>query len=158
MNTGDPAQAWLAELRDIHAAAEPGWWPPAPGWWVLAAFAAILMAFAIRRALSAWRVRRRRQRYFAALARIERDIDARGAPAEFLAQMNWLFRAVSLQSFPESARLQGAEWVRFVRAGLPGGVDAAAVEALATGPYRPRPEFDAAALAAAARAWVQRHG
>ena len=31
----------LSQLRDIHAAAEPGWWPPAPGWWVVALLLAV---------------------------------------------------------------------------------------------------------------------
>ena len=150
----------LAQMRDIHGAAEPGWWPPAPGWWLLAALFLILLVLACRWLAGAWSARRRRRRYLAALERIERTIDPGEQPGEFVAQLNVLFRAVALRAFPgrDSARLQGADWVRFVRAGLPDDVAGEALEALAAGPYQQRPAFDAQALRTAARIWVQCHG
>ena len=37
----------LAELKDIHGAADPGWWPPAPGWWLLALLLLLMLALAV---------------------------------------------------------------------------------------------------------------
>lgn len=160
----DPAvQQMLNELRDIHGAAEPGWWPPAPGWWALAALALLVVFLAARWAVRRWRQHRRRQRYLAALARIEHTIDPAERPREFLAEVNRLLRAVALRAFPraEVARLQGDEWVEFVRSQLPQPVPAgldAELNSLAAGPWQPQPVFDAEALRAAARSWVRRHG
>lgn len=150
----------LAGLRDIHGAAEPGWWPPAPGWWVLGLVVSVLVLLALRWLLQRWQVSRRRRRYLAALERIQRDIDPAQHPAEFVAHVNRLFRAVALRAFPgpDSARAQGEEWVRFVRSRLPDSAVARALGALAAGPYQPHPVFDAAALASAARSWILRHG
>lgn len=150
----------LAGLRDIHAAAEPGWWPPAPGWWLLGAAALVLLALGLRFLARRWSALRQRRRYLAALDALERNVDPAAQPREFLAQINRLFRAVALRAFPgrDSARLQGGEWVRFIRSRLPGAAATRGLEALASGPYQPQPEFDAQAVRAAARAWVQRHG
>ena len=43
-----------AELRDVHAPALPGFWPPAPGWWLAAADAVL-----VSRCLLGWRLYRR---------------------------------------------------------------------------------------------------
>ena len=157
MNTGsDPL---LAQLRDIHGAAEPFWWPPAPGWWLVALLVLLALLVSGRwlaRRLAA--VRRRRQ-WLQALRRLEEEFDPQARPREFLAALNRLFRAVALRAFPgtDCARLHGEDWVAFVRAQLH-GEGGAALTALASGPYEPLPEFEAAALREQARAWVMRYG
>ena len=55
----NPLAAPPLDLRDIHAAAEPAFWPPAPGWWLLAGLGLFVILVAGR-----WLFRRiRRQRY-----------------------------------------------------------------------------------------------
>ena len=150
----------LSQLRDIHAAASPGWWPPAPGWWVLAALCLFVLALLLRYGYRRWLVLRRRRRLLAALAGIARDFDPAAQPHEYLAGLNRLFRVVALRAFPGTAcvRLQGVEWVRFIQSLMPQGVPTDGLSALATGPYEPRPEFDAGHLQDMARAWVGKYG
>jgi hypothetical protein len=150
----------ISQLRDIHAAADPGWWPPAPGWWLVALLVLVALLFlgrALARQLGA--LRRRRQ-WLRALQRLDEQCDPEARPQEFLAGLNRLFRAVALRAFPANAcaRLQGEEWVAFIRSSLPDGPGAACLSALARGPYEPLPEFEAAALREQARAWVERYG
>jgi len=155
----DSAQL-LSQLRDIHGVAAPAWWPPAPGWWLLAALV-VLGLYLLARA--GWRrllARRRRHAWLQALAAVDRQWDPHSQPQEYLAGMNRLFRAVALKAFPDSAcgRLQGDEWVAFIRSQLPEGATPSCLAALASGPYEPLPEFDAPALREQARAWVNLHG
>jgi len=150
----------LSQLRDIHAAAEPGWWPPAPGWWLLALLLTVLLVLGIRFAWQRWRILRRRRRLLDALAQIGREVDPADDPREYIARLNRLFRVVALRAFPGTAsvRLQGGEWVAFIRSLMPEGVAAQSLEALATGPYEPSPRFDAANLRQLAQTWVRRYG
>jgi hypothetical protein len=139
----------LSQLRDIHAGAAPAWWPPAPGWWLLATLAALGLYFLAR---AGWRRLLARRRPPARLHALEAH--------EYLADINRLFRAVALKAFPDSAcgRLQGEEWVAFIRGLLPGDSSDACLAALARGPYEPLPEFDATALREQARTWVKLYG
>lgn len=150
----------LSRLRDIHAATEPGWWPPAPGWWLLALLLAALLAFALRYGYQRWRVVRRRGRLLAALEQIGKEIDPASAPHEYLARMNKLFRVIALRAFPGTAcvRLQGMEWVRFLQSLMPEGAAAASLSALASGPYEPHPQFDVNSLRQLAQTWVRKYG
>ena len=150
----------LAQLRDIHAAADPGWWPPAPGWWVLAALAALGLFFTLRSLVRKWQARRRRRAWLLALAEVDRQWNPGTQPHDYLADMNRLFRAVALKAFPDArcGRLQGEEWVAFIRALLPEGGTTECLAALARGPYEPLPEFDAPALREQARTWVKLYG
>jgi hypothetical protein len=154
------SEAMLAQLRDIHAAAAPGWWPPAPGWWVVALCLLLALFYfgrlVVRRAL----VLRRRRRWLRALQALETAYDPAARPRDFLASLNRLFRAVAVRAFPatDCARLHGEEWVEFLRARLPESAGADALAALARGPYEPVPEFEAASLREQARAWVRRYG
>ncbi|MGK2926033.1 MAG: DUF4381 domain-containing protein [Lysobacterales bacterium] len=150
----------LARLRDIHGAADPGWWPPAPGWWVLALLLLLALALALRALARSLAVARRRRRWLQALDALERESNPAERPHDYLANLNRLFRAVAVKAFPGTgcARLQGFEWVAFIRSLLPENPAADSLEALASGPYEPAPQFDAAALREQARAWVRRYG
>lgn len=150
----------LAQLRDIHAAAEPGWWPPAPGWWILAALLLSLLVLLLLWLARRWAVRRRRGKLLAALEHIQGQYDPAAPAGEYLAQLNRLFRVVAVRAFPgtASARLQGAAWVEFLRSLLPEGPASRSLSVLAEGPYQPDTELDAAGLEAMAREWVRRYG
>ena len=150
----------LDQLRDIHAAADPGWWPPALGWWLLAALALLGLVLAVRAAVRKLAALRRRRAWLQALESLDQAWNPEVQPNDYLAAMNRLFRAVALRAFPDAGcgRLQGEEWVAFLRALLPEGPALRCLSALANGPYEPVPRFDAAALREQARTWVRLYG
>ena len=166
MNQADPQPAAqvpaeiLAQLRDIHAAAEPAWWPPAPGWWLIAAALLVLLGLLLRKLWQRWVVKRRQARLLAALEHIEAEFNPKTAAAEYLAEINKLFRVVAIRAFPGTAsvRLQGAAWVDFLRSLLPEGAAAQSLAALETGPYQAAPQYDLDGLQAMAREWIRRYG
>lgn len=159
----DPANALsevlLERLQDIHGAAEPGWWPPAPGWWLLAGIALAAVGYALVLLGRRLRLRLRRRRLLRQLDALAEAFDPSTRPADYLAALNRLFRAVALRAFPatDCRRLQGDAWVAFIHERLP-GADVETLDALKAGPYQPDPEFDAARLQAQARQWVANHG
>ena len=150
----------LAQLADIHAAAEPGWWPPAPGWWILVAVVLLVLYVLLRKALGKLLVRRRRQAWMKELASLAADHDPAVDPHDYLAALNRFFRAVALRAFPDTncARFEGSEWVAFIAGLMPEGEDVGGLAVLARGPYEPLPEFDAAVLNRLAGTWVERYG
>jgi len=150
----------LSQLRDIHAASQPGVWPPAPGWWVLAVIVLAVLVLALRFAWRKWQAIYRRRRLYAALNEINSEFDPSDKPHEYIAQMNRLFRAVALRAFPDTAcvRLQGSEWVGFIKSLLPDKCQTDGLAALASGPYQPHPDFDPASLNKLAKTWVSKYG
>jgi len=150
----------LAQLKDIHAAGDPGWWPLAPGWWVLALLLLVLLVFMARLAVSKAVARRRKKAWLAALDTLNREVDPEQNAHEYLASLNRLFRAVAMRAFPATgcASLQGEPWVGFLVSLLPETTDSSSLSALARGPYEPGPEFDAQALDQHARTWVRMYG
>ncbi len=150
----------LDQLRDIHSAVEPGLWPPAPAWWVLAALVAGLLIWLLRLVGKRWVVRKRRARLLAALDHIQSQYDPAAPSGDYLSELNKLFRVVAMRAFPgtASARLQGTDWVDFMRSLLPDGANSESLAALESGPYRPSTQFDAIGLYALAREWVKRYG
>lgn len=155
----------LSQLRDIHAAGEPSWWPPAPGWWLLGLILLVLAVLALRAAGRRLALRRRRRRWLRELEALRQAHDPVREPREFLAGVNRLIRAVAVRAFPGTAcaRLQGPEWVDFIVSLLPeqAAPESAVSEslgALAHGPYERLPEFDADALHEQAVTWVRLYG
>lgn len=150
----------LEQLKDIHGAGHPGWWPPAPGWWLLALMALAILVILLRW-LFQWRsARQRRKAWIQELEQLNREHEPQQFPHEYLAGLNLLFRAVALKAFPDTAcaRLQGEQWVAFIASLMPEGADSSSLGALARGPYEPLPRFDAASLNSSARTWVNLYG
>ena len=152
--------ALLAQLRDIHSAGQPGWWPPAPGWWMLAIILSLVLAFMLRKAVNWLSVRRRRKAWLRTLEDLNREYDPVQQPHEYLAGLNRLFRAVAVKAFPGTAcaRLQGEQWVAFIADLMPGQDADENLGALASGPYEPLPRFEASSLNASASVWVNLYG
>jgi len=150
----------LEQLRDIHSAGQPGWWPPAPGWWVLALIFGVVLALLLRKLLQRLSIRRRHRAWLQELELLNREQDPALRPHEYLAGVNRLFRAVAVRAFPGTAcaRLQGNPWVDWIRALLPEQAESQSLGALACGPYEPVPQFDADALNQLARTWVKLYG
>jgi len=150
----------LAQLQDIHSAGDPGWWPPAPGWWLLAVLILLGIVLALRSLINRLVLLRRRRAWLRALESLQREHDPADSPHEYLAAINRLFRAVALKAFPATAcaRLQGEDWVDFIVSLSPEQATNESLSVLAHGPYERLPEFDAQALDAQARTWVNLYG
>lgn len=143
----------VAQLRDIHLPPEPPAWPPAPAAWLsIPLAAAVLIVWAVRRR----RARSLRGQVGRELRRIGRAHAARPDAALLLAELAGLLRRGALAVFgPETAGLTGADWATFLWRHAPPGCDPRAWQLIALGRYLPaQPEFEAAALLAASRRWL----
>jgi hypothetical protein len=150
----------LAQLADIHEAAQPPLWPPAMGWWLLGLVLLLLVSVTVRFLLRRAALRRRRRTWLLELSRLAQEHQQHADPGAYLAGLNRLFRAVALRAFPGSgcARLEGESWVAFLTGLLPEDADTENLAALARGPYQPAPEFEVKSLERLARLWVERYG
>lgn len=158
MNPDATAQV-LAQLRDIHGAPQAPWWPPAPGWWAVAVLLLAAGWWLAVRMLAARRRHQRRQRLLDYLDLLPQTLDPQAQPQAFLAAVNGLLKLVAMRAFPDQpcTALRGRAWVEFLSAGVEGGAPDD-FSALAEGPYMQQPEFDGAAVHAAAQRWIRRHG
>ena len=150
----------LSQLRDIHAAPEVPWWPPAPGWWFLALVLLFLLGWLTRRALNHYRNHQRRKQMLAWVDHLNGSIDPEKQPQAYLSTLNRIFKLVALRAFPEQhcAALAGQEWVGFLTEKMGEPDSGSALDVLASGPYDPAPRFDPAAISELTRSWIRRHG
>ena len=150
-----PGSDPLAQLRGIHAPADPHWWPPAPGWWLLAVLLLLALLWSLR-----WLLRRHRRKApwraarheLAALA--ERHAGNSADPdndAAYLRELSVLLRRIALSRYPaeDIAALTGAEWLAWLdRQADTDAFSNGVGRVLADGPYAPRltDDVDVAAL------------
>lgn len=148
----------LQQLRDIHAAADASWWPPAPGWWML--FLVLLLAVILlgRFLIARHKVKLRRQQMLGWIDHLNLLVDPNEQPQAYLSGINRVFKAVALKAFPAEncAALSGTAWVTFIGEKLAGPTEP--LQVLASGPFDPKPEFDAAAISQLGREWINRYG
>jgi len=156
----NPTAAASLDLRDIHAAPPPAFWPPAPGWWVLAAVLLGLLTV-----LTVWGYRR--YRAIRQKRQIMHEIDqvtnryANKYNAMFVAEISTLLRRVALQRYDRAqvAPLTGAAWLRFLDGtGGEGEFEKGVGRILEAGPYQSSTgEVPAEELLVLARQWVSKN-
>jgi Domain of unknown function (DUF4381) len=138
------------DLRDIHAAANPSWWPPAPGWWVVAILLLLLLGYALYRLIPWWRRVRQRKSIVAAF---EREI---AHPDLTVAQLSELLRRTARLRDPAAATLLGEPWLVFLDDALKTREFLGeAGRELLTAPFQRAPTAPSAALIALCRRWLQ---
>ena len=153
MNPADP----LAALRDIHAPAAPGFWPPAPGWIAVCILAAAAVLAAGIVAVRRWRAGQPRRKALASLRTLRARHQAGASAAEVAAELSTLVRRVALARHPreEVAGLTGERWIAWLESGLP-GLGASARTALLDAPYARERSFDVPRALAACERWIRR--
>lgn len=145
------------DLRDIHAAVAPEFWPPAPGWWLLAITLTVISLFTARYLIHTWRQRQQRRGILEELD----NINAR-SPAEVATHVSTLLRRVALMRFErnEVASLSGEAWLSFLdRTGGNGAFSNGVGNVLATAPYAAHgiDDADSKALVLLARNWIHQN-
>ncbi len=153
MNPADP----LAALRDIHAPAAPGFWPPAPGWIALACLVAVAGLAATGIAARRWRAGRFRREALASLRSLRARHGAGAPDTEIAIELSALIRRVALARRPreEVAGLTGEQWMAWLESTLP-GIGISARTALLDAPYARRCPFDVTRALAACEHWIRR--
>jgi hypothetical protein len=155
----NPTATATLDLRDIHAAAAPTFWPPAPGWWVLA-----LLLIAVLVVSALWLVRR--YRLYRLKGYIMDEIESLSACSkenteEFTAHLSMLLRRIALRRYSRErvAPLTGSDWLRFLdETGGNGDFEHGVGQILEVGPYRPQTsELPAEELLALARRWAKQN-
>lgn len=153
MNPADP----LAALRDIHAPAAPGFWPPAPGWIAVCILAAAAVLAAGIVAVRRWRAGQPRREALASLRTLRARHQAGASAVEVAAELSTLVRRVALARHPreEVAGLTGERWIAWLESSLP-GLGASARTALLDAPYARERSFDVPRALAACERWIRR--
>jgi len=148
------------DLRDIHSAPPPEFWPPAPGWWLLGILlmaVLVLLTFYLYRR---YRLSRQRRQVLAELERLN-ALDTRQQASEFTTAVSTLLRRVALMRFnrKQVASLSGMAWLRFLDdTGGGGEFSTGAGQVLAEGPYVRQPrEVAKENVLSLARVWIKKN-
>jgi hypothetical protein len=156
MNNAVPA----LDLRDIHTAPPPEFWPPAPGWWLLGVLVIAVLTMTTVWLYRRYRLYRQKQQVLAELDRIK-TLDADRQAAEFTTAVSTLLRRVALMRYArrQVAPLSGINWLHFLdETGGGGEFVSGAGQVLADGPYALHPQkVSADRLLGLARSWIKKN-
>ena len=155
----NPTAAAL-DLRDIHAAAAPPFWPPAPGWWVLVTVLLVVLVLLGVWAARRYRVRQRKRQIMDELDQLS-DCYSKENISGFVTSLSTLLRRVALQRYARArvASLTGTDWLRFLDdTGGAGEFTGGVGQILEVGPYQPHNcEVPAEALLVLVRRWIRKN-
>jgi hypothetical protein len=156
----NPAAAAALDLRDIHAAPPPTFWPPAPGWWLLAAVLLVLLVVLTLWALRRYRVYRQNRQIMNELERLT-NCYSKDNISGYMTKISTLLRRVALRRYARTrvASLTGADWLRFLdETGGDGGFEKGVGQVLEVGPYQSRSsDVPVEALLGLVRQWVKKN-
>ena len=156
----NPAATATLDLRDIHAAAAPAFWPPAPGWWVLAVLLVAALVVTTVWLLRYYRARRHRRQIMDELDTLS-AVNTKENTGEFVTKLSILLRRIALRRFARQrvASLTGTDWLRFLdETGGGGDFEHGVGQVLEVGPYCPQTrEQPREALLALARRWAKQN-
>lgn len=146
----------LEQLKDIHAAPDPGWWPLAPGWWVLLAVLVLvsLAVIVIYRRYRAYQHRRAVLNEFEAVyTRYQSNPDR----ARLAAGLHRLIRRLMLATGAhQQLGLTGEAFLGYLDDGLEGQpFREGAGTALLQAPYQRQADFDAEDLHQKVMLWAR---
>ena len=148
------------ELRDIHDAPPPGFWPPAPGWWIIALLAILALTALSRRLFQRYYRWRRQRMALVILADIYQAFVQDKNASRFAAEVSILMRRLALLRFPRRnvAGLSGANWLAFLdETGGKGRFINGPGSILKTAPYMPKTELNAQELYALVKDWIKQN-
>jgi hypothetical protein len=152
----NPAAA--LDLRDIHAAPPPTFWPPAPGWWLLAAVLLVTLVILALWTYRRYRMVRQKRQIMLELERLS-ECYSKDNIQEFISELSTLLRRVALRRYARDrvASLTGPDWLRFLDAtGGAGGFENGVGQVLESGPYQPAlNEVPAEELLSLVRLWIR---
>jgi len=152
----------LEELKDIHAAPVPGWWPLAPGWWLLMVVL-ILLVVAMVYLFRYYRLRRRQRailnKFKTVYANYQQDTNA----AKLAVDLHQLIRRLMLlHGEQQQVGLAGEAFLHYLDQACDGQpFSDGPGRALLDIPYRPSSATDSSAslaepLYATVLQWAQR--
>lgn len=156
----NPVAGQMLELRDIHVAPPPGWWPPAPGWWVVAVLLLAVLIPSLLWLRRRYLARRFRRQVMLELENITNSYKDKSMDG-FVAETGVWLRRVALYRYPQEqvASLTGSAWLEFLDAtGGAGEFRNGVGQVLETGPYRSQvPNVAVDSLLALVRSWGQKN-
>ena len=148
------------DLRDIHAAAAPTFWPPAPGWWLLAVVLLALLVVLTLWALQRYRAYQQQRQIMNELDRLN-DCYSKDNISAYITEISTLLRRVALRRYARTrvASLTGPDWLRFLDdTGGDGGFEKGVGQVLEVGPYQSRSsDVPVEALLVLVRRWVKKN-
>lgn len=146
----------LEQLKDIHAAPDPGIWPLAPGWWLLMLLL-VLVIIAVVYIVKRYRITRRRRAIITAFESVLTDYQDRGDSTNMAAQLHRLIRQVMLANGEyQQLGLTGDAFLSYLDQSNDDQLFTKGIgRVLLDAPYRPQSIFDAPALHAAVMRWVR---
>ena len=151
----------LAELKDIHMAPVPSWWPLAPGWWLLLIFLVLLTSVGIYlfQRYRQYKKRKAKQRHILnEFEQVYLDYSGNGHVGDLVNGLHQLIRRLMLASGAQKqVGLTGEAFLIYLDEGMDEKPFSAGVgRTLVDAPYQPEPSLQAEPLYELVYAWAER--
>jgi hypothetical protein len=147
----------MSQLKDIHAAQRPLWWPPAPGYYLMVGLV-LLLVVVIFFAFRFHRRRRVKQTFLRELSLIENDFIAHNDNAILQASLSALFRRLAffaVGDLPKNSELDGIAPVLYKLSRDKKRVDAI-IDMLKVERFQKMPKVDGPLLISLSREQIKR--